>query len=97
MQFNRMQPATHISALHSAENIIKTLPAGLKGFLTDYFVCLGVFMANYGESGREHRRFALTTLRNFGLGKRKIEQRILEEVKYICSHLEESVGIYNHL
>uniref|UniRef100_A0A8C2AQH8 Uncharacterized protein n=1 Tax=Cyprinus carpio TaxID=7962 RepID=A0A8C2AQH8_CYPCA len=40
----------------------------------------GVFMANYGESG------------NFGLGKRKIEQRILEEVKYICSHLEESVA-----
>uniref|UniRef100_A0A8C1GA99 Uncharacterized protein n=1 Tax=Cyprinus carpio TaxID=7962 RepID=A0A8C1GA99_CYPCA len=52
----------------------------------------GVFMANYGESWREHRRFALTTLRNFGLGKRKIEQRILEEVKYICSHLEESVA-----
>ncbi|KAL1270993.1 hypothetical protein QQF64_030009 [Cirrhinus molitorella] len=52
----------------------------------------GVIMANYGESWREHRRFALTTLRNFGLGKKSMEQRILEEVKYICSHLEESAG-----
>uniref|UniRef100_A0A8C1VXH5 Uncharacterized protein n=1 Tax=Cyprinus carpio TaxID=7962 RepID=A0A8C1VXH5_CYPCA len=52
----------------------------------------GVIMANYGESWREHRRFALTTLRDFGLGKRSMEQRILEEVKYICSHLEESAG-----
>uniref|UniRef100_A0A673IIB5 Cytochrome P450, family 2, subfamily X, polypeptide 10.2 n=1 Tax=Sinocyclocheilus rhinocerous TaxID=307959 RepID=A0A673IIB5_9TELE len=52
----------------------------------------GVIMANYGESWREHRRCALTTLRNFGLGKRSMEQRILEEVKYICSHLEESAG-----
>ncbi|KAI2662413.1 Cytochrome P450 2J2 [Labeo rohita] len=50
----------------------------------------GVVLANYGESWREHRRFALTTLRNFGLGKKSMEQRILEEVKYICSHLEES-------
>uniref|UniRef100_A0A671M9R3 Cytochrome P450, family 2, subfamily X, polypeptide 9 n=1 Tax=Sinocyclocheilus anshuiensis TaxID=1608454 RepID=A0A671M9R3_9TELE len=52
----------------------------------------GVIMANYGESWREHRCFALTTLRNFGLGKRSMEQRILKEVKYICSHLEESAG-----
>ncbi|XP_016096411.1 cytochrome P450 2F2-like [Sinocyclocheilus grahami] len=52
----------------------------------------GVIMADYGESWREHRRFALSTLRNFGLGKRSMEQRILEEVKYICSHLEESAG-----
>ncbi|KAK7176067.1 hypothetical protein R3I93_000358 [Phoxinus phoxinus] len=52
----------------------------------------GVIMADYGDSWREHRRFALTTLRNFGLGKRSMEQRILEEVKYICAHLEESAG-----
>ncbi|XP_026070856.1 cytochrome P450 2F2 isoform X1 [Carassius auratus] len=52
----------------------------------------GVIMADYGESWREHRRFALTTLRDFGLGKKSMEKRILEEVKYICSHLKESVG-----
>nr|XP_005166578.1 cytochrome P450 2F2 [Danio rerio] len=52
----------------------------------------GVIMADYGESWREHRRFALTTLRNFGLGKKSMEQRILEEVKHICLLLEESAG-----
>ncbi|KAA0723646.1 Cytochrome P450 2J2 [Triplophysa tibetana] len=52
----------------------------------------GVIMANFGDSWQEHRRFALTTLRNFGLGKSSMEQRILEEVKYICSLLEESAG-----
>ncbi|RXN32736.1 cytochrome P450 2F2-like protein [Labeo rohita] len=52
----------------------------------------GVIMADYGEGWRENLRFALTTLRNFGLGKKSMEQRILEEVKYICSHLEESAG-----
>ncbi|KAF4110793.1 hypothetical protein G5714_007824 [Onychostoma macrolepis] len=56
----------------------------------------GVLMANYGESWREHQRFALTTLRNFGLGKRSMEQRILEEVKYIYSHLEESAVVDEH-
>jgi len=49
-------------------------------------------MADYGDGWRGHRRFALTTLRNFGLGKRSMEQRILEEVKYICAQLEESAG-----
>lgn len=63
----------------------------------DCFVCLGVIMADYGDSWREHRRFALTTLRNFGLGKRSMEQRILEEVKYICAQLEESAGIFSLL
>ncbi|KAL1006139.1 hypothetical protein UPYG_G00068300 [Umbra pygmaea] len=52
----------------------------------------GVILANYGSSWREHRRFTLTTLRNFGLGKRSMEQRILEEISHISSELERSSG-----
>ncbi|XP_035272685.1 cytochrome P450 2F2-like isoform X1 [Anguilla anguilla] len=46
----------------------------------------------YGPVWKEHRRFALTTLRNFGLGKRSMEERILGEVSYIASDLENNAG-----
>lgn len=52
----------------------------------------GVIMADHGPGWQEHRRFALTTLRNFGMGKRSMEERILEEVKYICAELEKHAG-----
>ncbi|KAL2090765.1 hypothetical protein ACEWY4_013028 [Coilia grayii] len=52
----------------------------------------GIIMAHYGTSWREHRRFALMTLRNFGLGKQSMEQRILGEVSYVSDHLEKHAG-----
>ncbi|XP_062381220.1 cytochrome P450 2F2-like isoform X1 [Sardina pilchardus] len=52
----------------------------------------GVILADAGPSWREHRRFALSTLRNFGLGKRSMEQRILEETTHLCTLLEKSAG-----
>ncbi|XP_072515668.1 cytochrome P450 2D15-like [Salminus brasiliensis] len=52
----------------------------------------GLIMANYGPVWKEHRRFALTTMKNFGLGKQSMEERILEETLNICQHLESSSG-----
>ncbi|KAL7885458.1 hypothetical protein AOLI_G00057530 [Acnodon oligacanthus] len=52
----------------------------------------GVIMADYGPGWKEHRRFALMTMRNFGLGKQSMEDRILGETKHIVSRLEQSVG-----
>ncbi|XP_076124065.1 cytochrome P450 2F2-like [Alosa pseudoharengus] len=52
----------------------------------------GIIMADYGRSWKEHRRFALITMRNFGLGKQSMEERILGEVSYICAHLEKVAG-----
>ncbi|XP_071755036.2 cytochrome P450 2C3-like [Centroberyx gerrardi] len=52
----------------------------------------GLIMGSYGAVWREHRRFALTAMKNFGLGKRSMEERILEETAHICHCLEKSLG-----
>ncbi|XP_023121541.1 cytochrome P450 2F5-like [Amphiprion ocellaris] len=61
-------------------------------FVSDVFDVKGVIFADYGTSWREHRRFALMTLRNFGLGKKSMEERIHNEIQYIIKTLDESIG-----
>ncbi|XP_041940325.1 cytochrome P450 2F2-like [Alosa sapidissima] len=52
----------------------------------------GLILLDYGPVWKEHRRFALMTLRNFGMGKQSMEDKILEELSYVISKLEKSVG-----
>ncbi|XP_059204281.1 cytochrome P450 2K1-like [Centropristis striata] len=51
----------------------------------------GILFAN-GESWKEMRRFALTTLRDFGMGKRVAESKILEECHHLNQLLEKHEG-----
>ncbi|XP_029495169.1 cytochrome P450 2D15-like [Oncorhynchus nerka] len=91
------QPVVVLNGLEAVREALVTRTAEFSGrpnhlMISDITEGKGVIMADFGSSWRDHRRFALTTLRNFGLGKRSMEERILEEVSHICSALERNAG-----
>lgn len=50
-------------------------------------------MQDYNVAWKEHRRFALMTMRNFGMGKTSMEERIRGETEYIVKALENNNGM----
>ncbi|XP_056089950.1 cytochrome P450 2B4-like isoform X1 [Rhinichthys klamathensis goyatoka] len=61
----------------------------LMNWITDGY---GIIMATYGHTWRQQRRFALHTLRDFGLGKKSVEERVTEESSYLLSEMLKSEG-----
>ncbi|KAL1278819.1 hypothetical protein QQF64_025492 [Cirrhinus molitorella] len=51
----------------------------------------GILFSN-GESWREMRRFALSNLRDLGMGKRGSEEKIIEEIQYLKGELDHFEG-----
>uniref|UniRef100_A0A671YRY2 Cytochrome P450 2F2-like n=1 Tax=Sparus aurata TaxID=8175 RepID=A0A671YRY2_SPAAU len=90
------KPAVVINGVQAMKEAMVTKAADFAGRPQDIFVSdltqRGMVLADYGASWREHRRFALMTLRNFGLGKQSMEQRILGEIQYTMETLEKSIG-----
>ncbi|XP_072552362.1 cytochrome P450 2C5-like [Salminus brasiliensis] len=52
----------------------------------------GIVMATYGNPWRQQRRFALHTLRDFGLGKKTVEERVAEEARYLIKEMLKHEG-----
>ncbi|NXK92887.1 CP2DE protein, partial [Formicarius rufipectus] len=52
----------------------------------------GIVFARYGHVWKELRKFTLTTLRNFGMGKKSLEERVVEEAGFLCSAIKSKEG-----
>ncbi|XP_077654801.1 cytochrome P450 2D17-like isoform X1 [Urocitellus parryii] len=52
----------------------------------------GVIMATYGHAWREQRRFSVSTMRNFGLGKKSLEQWVTKEASCLCTAFANKAG-----
>ncbi|NXB21349.1 CP2H1 protein, partial [Rhagologus leucostigma] len=62
---------------------------GLLPLVRKLFQGTGIVTSN-GETWRQLRRFVLTTLRDFGMGKKGIEERIQEEADFLVERLKNT-------
>ncbi|KFO26673.1 Cytochrome P450 2B4 [Fukomys damarensis] len=59
----------------------------------DFIQGYGLIMAN-GERWKALRKFSLATMRDFGMGKRSVEERIQDEAQCLVEELRKSQGTF---
>ncbi|XP_029008901.1 cytochrome P450 2F2-like [Betta splendens] len=93
------RPTVVINGLHALKEALINKAAAFSGRPENLMInhafqkkAPGVVMAGFNTSWKEHRRFGVMTMKNFGLGKQSMEVRILTEIRRIIECLEQSVG-----
>ncbi|XP_006200649.1 cytochrome P450 2J2-like [Vicugna pacos] len=81
-------PLIKEALVHQGENFVNR---PISPIIERLFLNKGLVMSN-GQVWKEQRRFALMTLRNFGLGKKSLEERIQEEARYLTQAIGEEDG-----
>ncbi|KAM9470724.1 cytochrome P450 2F2-like [Clarias gariepinus] len=94
-------PAVVLNGLNAIKEALVTKSADFSGRPQNLLIShmmdgKGVALADYGPAWKEHRRFALMTLRNFGMGKQSMENRILGEIEHLVAKLEKHAGSVLH-
>ncbi|XP_037053590.1 cytochrome P450 2D28-like [Peromyscus leucopus] len=56
------------------------------------YVSTGVILAPYGPEWREQRKFSVSTMRNFGLGKKSLEQWVTDEAGHLRDAFADQAG-----
>ncbi|KAK2838389.1 hypothetical protein Q7C36_013203 [Tachysurus vachellii] len=90
------KPAVVLTGLKAIREALVNKAADFSGrphnMVKDVTEGKGIIIADYGPQWKEHRRFALMTLRNFGLGKQSMENRIQGEIEHLVAKLERYAG-----
>uniref|UniRef100_UPI000D191DF2 cytochrome P450 2X8 n=1 Tax=Danio rerio TaxID=7955 RepID=UPI000D191DF2 len=91
------RPAVFLNSFAVIKEALVTKAQDFSGRPQDFMIshlteCKGVVLADYGPLWKDHRRFALMTLRNFGLGKQSMEERILGEISHVVGYLDKNIG-----
>ncbi|XP_067325265.1 cytochrome P450 2D14-like [Anolis sagrei] len=75
-----------------AENFVDRAPFPLFCMLGRGKKRQGILVATCSDGWREQRKFLVSSLKNFGIGKKTFEKRICEEARYLCSEFSSKEG-----
>ena len=62
--------------------------------IVDCSLCFTGILFSNGDNWKEMRRLALSNLRDYGMGKKIAEEKILEECQYLIEVFEKHKGRY---